>query len=60
MAQSKLAQLNAPTASRPITASGNQRAPRGGAFHGTLTGDVSVHQGSQLLRGDFFTMDVQI
>jgi hypothetical protein len=25
----------------------------------TLTGDVSVHQGSQLLRGDFFTMDVQ-
>ncbi len=42
----------------PITASGNSAIHVEG-HSTTLTGDVSVHQGSQLLRGDFFTMDVQ-
>ena len=42
----------------PITASGNSALHVEG-HSTTLIGNVSVHQGSQLLRGDFFTMDVQ-
>ena len=42
----------------PINASGNSALHVEG-HSTTLTGDVTVHQGSQLLRGDFFTMDVE-
>ena len=44
--------------SPPINASGNSALHVEG-HSTTLTGDVTVHQGSQLLRGDFFTMDVE-
>ena len=42
----------------PITASGNSALHVEG-HSTTLIGDVSVHQGSQSLLGEFFTMDVQ-
>lgn len=42
----------------PITASGNSALHVEG-HSTTLTGDVSVHQGYQMLSGDFFTLDDQ-
>ena len=42
----------------PIRASGNSALHVEG-LSTTLNGDVSVHQGDQMLSGDFFTMDAQ-